>query len=1199
MVGKVSGIFKVFRNRRTINRLPVVTNGQQTTLSMRAIGALFGLLLLMPVGNVFAATCSDDPSTLNVVSHDLSGSYCELCGSGPIRIVLTNEADQPLTNVTVQEDLGSSGLEYVPGSTTIDGVATGDPGITGGSNEVLTWTSSDISELASLAARINPTTPRTYVIEFQVRRPSGTEEGLASTTTADRSIQASASFDYAECPPNPLPNPPWPRTTDTTGPGVLTLREPIPTITKLGRNRDANQTTYTQTVYGNTNDDVVWQVTVANAGLADMQDVIFRDIMTQNFGQTHLTHACPTEGAANTVADSNGSTIPASCVAIINNTIDPFAKNFFFGNPAAVDVTAGGTASVYLVGKIASSCTNQTNTADNLQWGCQTGATPDGGITQTSTGVTPGASSANLSTVVDNSGLTITRQYLGSDLGPNVGTKGTIRITITNNTGGTIKNLVLDDKLDLPPIDIDKKYVADPTYDPVVSIVHTQPIGNYPGQIDQVDWTNRDASASGLLNNATPHFVLLSSGSNNDGASNLLRHGDVLTLDFRIVLIDSNYYDKQANIDEPIEAAGIDDPPAIGSLPNRLTVNYDEFCGGAAPTLVYNDTYTPSPEDIDVSMDQDIYVLTNDPNQSTSMTVVLTNRGGHSAADYYAYVSFGETMEVTSAPFSCSRISYLQTPSTVTRPVWNIPAGIPDRATVYECTGGPIGRSGTANTLSYTFSVRKVYDGTDPSSSLPPDPQYSTRLAADDLTFRADVIGEIHLSDTTALTTPTPSDSIGSTVNNYSLDAIRARVIGFNLLKTQVGNCSENVAAASSPDTYVQIGEECEYQIRSGGWFGFQTPGFSVVAVHTVQVDDVVPNGQGYISSTDPAATSDPEVFGFNPSYPPPWTAPDEGTRSWLFNYQNIPALPALGDRITQKDKWFQVNITTRLLNDPQDTRAAPNVHAATSTNLLNSTFVAEFKDEVSGTTVPYTITPLTVGYPDPSVRRVALTVTEPNIQVTKEVCNETLYGTGPGCTNWTTLANDGDTNDSYIYRVTLTNTQPGSVPAAPAYDVTTNDTLDSSDMMKVVDLNSDGIDNDGDGMVDGADTDGEGTIGDNTLENGTPATITFSHTNSSALKKIDEGTANQVRLYYRVDPGDMIVSQQSLTNSVTASYDSLEGTYGNMSAPQRANGDIAGARQYTSSPAQATVRIIDVVAQPKQITATSNTTFGGSPQAL
>ena len=78
-----------------------------------------------------------------------------------------------------------------------------------------------------------------------------------------------------------------------------------------------------------------------------------------------------------------------------------------------------------------------------------------------------------------------------------------------------------------------------------------------------------------------------------------------------------------------------------------------------------------------------------------------------------------------------------------------------------------------------TFEVVKSTDAAD--------------LAADDLTFRADVVGEIRLSDRTLLTFPTPinprADGGIDLGNNYSLDGIRARVIGFNLLKSQVGNC--------------------------------------------------------------------------------------------------------------------------------------------------------------------------------------------------------------------------------------------------------------------------------------------------------------------------------------------------------------------------------------------------------------------------
>ncbi|NIS34788.1 MAG: hypothetical protein GWN07_29600, partial [Actinobacteria bacterium] len=45
-----------------------------------------------------------------------------------------------------------------------------------------------------------------------------------------------------------------------------------------------------------------------------------------------------------------------------------------------------------------------------------------------------------------------------------------------------------------------------------------------------------------------------------------------------------------------------------------------------------------------------------------------------------------------------------------------------------------------------------------------------------------------------------------------------------------------------------------------------------------------------------------------------------------------------------------------------------------------------------------YTLGPAIIGYPPEFRRRVDLTVTEPNLVLTKEVCNETLYGAGPSC---------------------------------------------------------------------------------------------------------------------------------------------------------------------------------------------------------
>ena len=88
--------------------------------------------------------------------------------------------------------------------------------------------------------------------------------------------------------------------------------------------------------------------------------------------------------------------------------------------------------------------------------------------------------------------------------------------------------------------------------------------------------------------------------------------------------------------------------------------------------------------------------------------------------------------------------------------------------------------------------------------------------------------------------------------------------------------------------------------------------------------------------------------------------------------------------------------------------------------------------------------------------------------------------------------------------------------------------------------------------------------------------------------------------LYYRVDFDDDAAPRQQFTNSVSATYDSLEGASGNQSAPQRPNSDTGGARVYNSAAATSTVEIIPVLTQPKSITRLSNTTISGAtPQAV
>ena len=162
----------------------------------------------------------------------------------------------------------------------------------------------------------------------------------------------------------------------TTGKEPLALHEPVPRIFKRGRNIDASQTNWRTTVYGNVDDDVIWRIQVRNTGLAALQDLKFDDLM-QN-GNFEINYACPTFGDANTITNNtNNGVAPAglldtsggdckhsgSPINPIGNSIPGFIVDDPFGNPANdepgayVDVAAGGSTYIYLVGKITNSCT--------------------------------------------------------------------------------------------------------------------------------------------------------------------------------------------------------------------------------------------------------------------------------------------------------------------------------------------------------------------------------------------------------------------------------------------------------------------------------------------------------------------------------------------------------------------------------------------------------------------------------------------------------------------------------------------------------------------------------------------------------------------------------------------------------------------------------------------------------------------------
>ncbi len=937
---------------------PRVLPLKKTNSSLRAawIGAAFGALALLLATEVAsAAPCDIKPAAPAIIRHNLGASYCELCGTGYVTIVIANPYEgSDMTGMTVQEDLRSSGLTFdSPASPLIwiNGVSrpSAAPIVSGPNNSILTWTSAQIAELSSLAFDPDPGDATTLTIRFAVTRDSGlSQEGLH---TATRDIQAEVIYtaQYLDDPPPPgdpvvVQCPGMPATVNTPV-NPLQYREPDPAVTKGGRNVDASQTSYTPTVYGNDRDDVIWRVRVTNNGDADLQDLELDDVMAN--GNIDINFLCSTEASAETAAiTNNGSTAttPAGCVNVTGSGNDftdyDVDDPFGYDDPGSdlVDVLQSTPADIFLVGKIPVSapgigaCSDpRTNTVSDIQWGCEADVPPvvpaptPGGINRTSTGSPLADVTATLRTQSDTD-LDIDVDFLGYPGNPVAGARGRVRITINNNSGGTVTDLELTN--DLPP-----EYVVDSTHP--VTIAGTGSYGYYPGLTNRIAWTNENVDP--LLNNI-PQFTLTSSAATNSGQTNMLRNGDRLVITFGIILVRPGSYDKVADLDviTEIPAAMTDgtDPnhaQFLVDLDNNLTVQFNDFCTGGPNSDTDFSEHTPDPEDLDIQtygpsgpvLD---YILTDTTN--TTLTVRLTNNGGHGAEDYFAYVAFGRTMDVdeTQLPAGCSATLANMPPLDE----WQDPLDFPPGAAIYECTGTEIVRNG--GTRDFDFVVSK--------STNPAD------IAADDLTFRADVIGEITLFDGTRLTFPTivaRGDGITDRANNYSIDAIRARVMGFNLNKAQVGNCSENNPPPGAPDDEMQIGEECSYNIRAGGWFGFLTPGYTPIEVRNARVDDVLPDGQGYVLSTDPTVTSNAQIDNIafdrvGGPVPPNWLLDgdlEEGTLYWTFN--------DAGSYITTIEQWFELDVRTRLLNDPINASGVPNQHTALSTNTLTSTFDVYF----------------------------------------------------------------------------------------------------------------------------------------------------------------------------------------------------------------------------------------------------------------
>ncbi|HKK52438.1 MAG TPA: hypothetical protein VKA74_12660, partial [Myxococcota bacterium] len=140
-------------------------------------------------------TCPSSLATEEIIAHDFTVSFCELCETGRIELEITNpfrqSDDVDLTELVITENLGSSGLTYLPGSTRFSGQNVTPPGaieptVSGPAGSILRWDLSP-SDFVLAARTGGGGNQETLVLEFEVVRDASVgEEGLV---LANRTIE--------------------------------------------------------------------------------------------------------------------------------------------------------------------------------------------------------------------------------------------------------------------------------------------------------------------------------------------------------------------------------------------------------------------------------------------------------------------------------------------------------------------------------------------------------------------------------------------------------------------------------------------------------------------------------------------------------------------------------------------------------------------------------------------------------------------------------------------------------------------------------------------------------------------------------------------------------------------------------------------------------------------------------------------------
>jgi len=326
------------------------------------------------------------PTPQLTLSHDLGDSFCELCKEGEIHLFVRNTGGLSLTNIDIVEDLENSGLRLSTSTTTPVSCIADEgpctvavqpteifPGTQNGSQITITPTNIPVLQNLFSAFSTAANTPQEIEIIIRVERlppTPATPNPLESIVIADLRVNASGTFglfcDQFSTSPQPA------RLTAVPDRVTLPLRQPSPTIEKLGRNVTARQIgIWTETVFGGTDDEVIWRIDLSNLGDADLEDLKLDDVLTQlgtanNFAFHSL---CPNETDADGSAAS--SSPQGSCQAI---NIPPPPPPQALPDPltdidfgvTAVDIVQSGNQFIYLVGTILNQCENMLNTSSML-----------------------------------------------------------------------------------------------------------------------------------------------------------------------------------------------------------------------------------------------------------------------------------------------------------------------------------------------------------------------------------------------------------------------------------------------------------------------------------------------------------------------------------------------------------------------------------------------------------------------------------------------------------------------------------------------------------------------------------------------------------------------------------------------------------------------------------------------------------------